>query len=90
MNTKYLQHLLKHCTPGDWEINNSICKTSINANKKHVAMVNYFNSIEDHTNVSDLEHDANCQLIALAPQLAHQVIQLERQLSKKISARYEH
>jgi hypothetical protein len=65
---------LKH-TPGPWQ-KNPRHQTSINAGKKHVAMVNFYKSggAED---VSGDEHEANSNLILAAPDLLAALIGLD-------------
>jgi len=57
----------KH-TPGPWTIDGSV-RTSINAGTKHIALANFYNSVEPEFNVSGEEHEANARLIAAAPEL---------------------
>jgi hypothetical protein len=55
-------------TKGPWFVDKTL-KAAINAGSKHIAMVNYYASKEQETNVSGEEHDANVQLIVTAPEL---------------------
>lgn len=57
----------KH-TPAPWTIDGRI-RTSINAGRKHVAMVNFYNSTDPKSNVSGEEHEANARLIAASPEI---------------------
>ena len=57
----------KH-TPGPW-VTNDRYKTSVNAGKKHIAMVNQFKIGDVESDVWGEEHEANAQLIAAAPEL---------------------
>jgi hypothetical protein len=54
----------KH-TPGTWKVDDSQAMTAINAENKHVAMVNFFKS-GDGNDISGKEHYANANLIAAA------------------------
>jgi len=49
-------------TPGPWIVDNTHVKTAINTPTKHIAMVNW------GTHVESAEHEANCRLIAAAPE----------------------
>lgn len=66
-------------TPGPWVINKRV-KTSINANGKHIAMVNWFRC-GGHDDVFDEEHYANANLIAAAPELLDALIEAKKNLS---------
>lgn len=57
----------KH-TPGPWITENRY-KTSINAGKKHIAMVNQYKSGDIESDIWGDEHEANARLIAAAPDL---------------------
>ncbi len=59
--------MTKH-TPAPWHINPKM-KTSINAGRKHIAMVNWYNPAEEELRVIGEEHEANAHLIAAAPDL---------------------
>lgn len=64
-------------TPGPWIADNSRMLTSINAgNKKHIAMVNYFQCGKPEFDVCGEEHEANARLIAAAPELLEAVNEL--------------
>ena len=52
-------------TPGPWEKNDEL-RTTINAGKKHIAMVNLSHRGLE-SDVFDDEHTANAELIAAAP-----------------------
>jgi hypothetical protein len=65
----------KH-TPGPWTINSDV-KTSINSDKKHIAMVNFYKSGKDD-DVSGEEHEANVRLIASAPELLKSLEEMEK------------
>lgn len=68
-------------TKGAW-ITNKKYKTSINAGKKHVAMVNFFNSIEEETRVGEEEHNANVALIKSAPKMYFALLDIRNVLQK--------
>lgn len=55
---------------GEWLIDSSRLKTAINCGSKHICMVNHFNLGPDNPEtVQGEEHDANCRLIASAPEM---------------------
>ena len=61
-------------TPGPWEVDTSRLLASVNTapmnqQHKHIAMANYFNSVEPETRVTEQECLANARLIAAAPEL---------------------
>lgn len=60
-------------TPGPWSLNSKV-KTAINSESKHVAMVNYFESMTKSM-LTDDEHTANANLIAAAPEM-YQALEL--------------
>jgi len=57
----------KH-TPGPWVIDRSL-RTAVNAGPKHVAMVNFYNSISETERIDAEENEANAHLISAAPDL---------------------
>ena len=63
-------------TPGPWKMNTNV-QTSIDAETKHIAMVNYYKSGRANDDVYGEEHEANARLIAAAPDLLEALKRIE-------------
>lgn len=60
-------------TEEPWEVDDSHCRTSINAPPKHIAMVNYMQNADPAADISIAEHKANAAVIVASARMYHKI-----------------
>lgn len=73
-------------TQGEWVVNETTL-ASVNCNKKHIAMVNFFNSGKEDA-VTEKECIANAHLISAAPDMYAELKKLIKEINDLSSVEY--